>query len=284
MRKWAIIGMLCIFTAAMAYDPLYTEDGAMLLEHLQLRAGAGVNYSSATAAFDSEGEKQDYSGDMTWTNMYIPIRLGIGLAKVAEFQFLIPFMSQKYSNGMEMDGSGISDSWITAKAGITSGGINFAGRLGLMLPTGNDEPDAGELATGSGRSDLDIGVLFSYRPDEMTGFAGDLNAGYRITPEKDEYNAADYAPFNIRAGYQVTKALFPYAIVGGKLGLGKAKSGDTEIDDSQSSVYSVGAGAIFMSDMGFGVHGNFLYDIAGKNAPAGMDINVGVEYMPKLGD
>lgn len=218
------------------------------------------------------------------TNLYIPVRLGIGIAKVMEFQFLIPFMSMKYSNGSEITGSGISDSWISAKAGIASGGIDFAGRFGIQLPTENDDPDVGDFPTGSGRTDFDIGVLFSYRPDETTGFAADVNAGYRMTTEKDDFNPGDYAPFNIRAGYQLTEALFPYAIIAGQFGLSNDKFMDNEWEDSKESVYSIGAGAIFKSDVGLGIYGNILYDIAGKNDYAGMDINVGVEFLPKIGD
>lgn len=279
-----LICALLIVSVAMGYDPLYTEDGAALLEHMQLRAGASVNFGSSSAYFDDEGEKHDFVGDASMTNLYIPVRVGIGIAKMLEFQFLIPFMSMKYSNGSEITGSGISDSWITAKAGIASGGINFAGRIGLQLPTGNDDPDIGDFPTGSGRTDLDIGVLLAYRPEERTGFAADFNAGYRINTEKDDYNYGDFAPFNIRAGYQVTEVLFPYAIIAGKLGLSNDEYNGIELEDTKESVYSIGAGAVFKSDMGLGVYGNILYDIAGKNNYAGMDINVGVEFLPKLGN
>ncbi len=283
-RRAILLGMIVILSAAMAYDPLYIEDNAMLLDHLQLRVGAAVNYGSSSALFDSEGDKQDFSGDYSMTNMYIPIRLGIGLMNIVDVQFLIPFMSLKYSNGTEMKGSGIADSWFTAKAGVNKSNMYFAGRLGILLPTGDDEPEAGDLATGSGRSDLDIGALFCYRPESITGFGADVNLGYRMKPEKDDYNAGDALQFDIKAGYQITDVLFPYAVLDGQIGLGNAKSGDTEIEDSAVNLFSMGVGAVFQTDMGFGVHGNILYDIAGKNHYAGMDINVGVEYTPQLGN
>lgn len=43
MKRWAVlIGVLCFLSAAMGYDPLYTEDGASMLDHMQLRTGAGL--------------------------------------------------------------------------------------------------------------------------------------------------------------------------------------------------------------------------------------------------
>ncbi|MCK5843714.1 MAG: transporter [Victivallales bacterium] len=288
MKKLIIVlTALAVASVLFAYDPLYTEDNGVLLKHLELKAGATFDMNMVSDYFDSESEKQEMTGDMSFTGMYVPIRVGIGIMDYADLQILLPVVSNKYSNGTETSGSGIGDMWIEARGGISleeTMPMHFAFHAAVMLPTGNDEPDSGDLATGTGRTDLDFGLQFSMRPEEEIGFACDASAGYRLKMEKDDYDLGDVIPFALKAGYVPMEGLYPYAMFEGYYGIADDKLLDNDIEDSAGMLMDVGVGAEYRMESGLGFSGGFLYDVAGTNANAGLGFHVCVDYMIGLGE
>ncbi len=292
------LAVVLIFALAMTagafdmatYDVLYTGDTGATLD----AGGFGIQGSflhfSANSSYDQDGESQDWGDDYKASGTWIPVKISYGIMDGFEVGVTPMFVMNKLeytgARSTEYEGTGIADTWIWAKYGILPDPMMTV-RLGVKVPTGNDEPDDDELGTGSGQMDIDGAVMFG-----VPAGPGSLDAsiGYRYRMDRtgdEDAREGDYTPGNevhFYAGY----SYFLSDVMSLRLGAGGHFGSDPQIDgepipmgpDSDvvgSKIVSINPGFDYIMDSGMSLGFDVYYPLMGTNVDAawGLGLSVG---------
>ena len=272
------------------FDVLYTGDTGATLDAGGFGMQGSFIYLSANSSYDNDGESQDWGSDSKATGTWIPIKIAYGIADGFEVGVTPMFVMNKLEIGdmraTEYTGTGIADTWIWAKYGFLPEPMMTA-RLGVKLATGNDEPDADELGTGSGQMDIDGAVMFG-----VPAGPGSLDAsiGYRyrmdVTGEEDSRDG-DYSPGNeihFYAGYSyfLSDAMSLRIGGGGYFGSDPTIDGDPVLVGPDtvvvgSKLVSINPGFDYIMDSGMSVGFDMYYPLMGTNIDAawGLGLSIG---------
>lgn len=272
------------------YDVLYTGDTGATMDAGGFSLQGSFLYLTANSSYDEDGESVEWGGDNKATGTWIPIRVAYGVADGFEVGVSPMFMMNKLEvDGMsttEYTGTGIADTWIWAKYGLMPEPMMTA-RLGVKIPTGNDEPDADEIGTGSGQMDIDGAIMLG-----VPAGPGSLDAslGYRFRMDRtgdEDSRDGDYSPGNevrFNAGYNY----FVSDVMSIRIGADGFFGSDPKIDgdpipagpDSDvlgSKLVSINPGFDYIMDSGISLGFDMFYPLMGTNIDAawGLGLSVG---------
>ncbi len=261
---------MLVASSASAYnvDLLYTNDNAMTHDAGTFGVRGDVFYWMADSAYDSEGEKQDFDEDLSWSNIMIPIDVYYSVMDQLEIHAYPTFVMYKLSNDAEgaedAEGTGLTDTWITAKyMAMMDPMVTVRG--GVKLNTGENEPDEGDIATGDGQMDIDLGVLLGM---PMGSGQFDAAAGYRLRMEDDDKKKPGNE-IHFMAGYThfLSEMMAIDVAANGYFGSEAEYDGETW-DDSAMNVIYVNPGFHYMMDSGMTLGVEMQYPLMGQNVPA----------------
>ncbi len=198
----AVALVIALAMSAGAYDELYSNDTAAT--HYAGDFGIDVSflYVTANRGYDRDGERHDWSAGEEYTGMWFPIDIYYGVMDGFELGVTPIFMMDKLTHPdptPEDSGTGIGDTWIWAKYGFMPDPMLTA-RVGFKLATGEDEPDAEELALGTGQMDIDGALLFGV-PVGPGSFDAALGYRYRLAQTVEEIDYKPGSEFHFFAGY-----------------------------------------------------------------------------------
>jgi hypothetical protein len=173
--------MFALAGGAAAYDQLYTGDTAAVADAPSFGMRGTFLYLSADSAFNEDGEAEDWPQGTEYKAKWVPLRITYAPLHGVEVGACPIFMMEDRSfASVEEDysGTGIGDTWAWAKYNFSLDPVLTA-RLGVKLPTGNDEvlSSEHELVLGTGQTDLDAAVMVGLPAGK--GLL-DLALGYRI--------------------------------------------------------------------------------------------------------
>lgn len=275
--------------SASAYDVLYTGDTAMTHDAGAFGITGSFIYLMANSEFDFEGESVDWADDDKHTSMWIPIDIYYGVMDNFEIGITPIFMMEKceWDDGtraiVEEEGTGIGDTWIWAKYMFLPDPMMTA-RLGFKVATGEDEPDADELATGDGQMDIDGSVMFGVPAgpgtfDAAVGYRFRMSREFEILDET--YDATPGSEIHFAAGYTyfLNDAMALRLAADGYFG------GDAEIDeasrvtveDSAMNAVYINPGFDYVLENGVSLGVDMHYPLMGQNINSlwGFGLSVG---------
>lgn len=259
-----IVGMA---TTAGAYDRVYSWDYAATHDQGTFGVNGAFYYLWATSAYDADGNKSDWNNNAKNTHMWIPIDIYYSVTDQLEIWVQPQFSMEKWTadGSDDMSGSGIGDTWIKVKYWVMPEPA-VAFRAGVKVATGNDEPDAGDLWTGTGQMDIDGAFLFGVPAGPGTF---DAAVGYRMRMENSD---ADWKPGNeihFVAGYTywTSEAMSLGLAAEGYFGSDQEQGG-TALDNSGANIVYVAPCFNYMMDTGLSMGANFYYPLMGTNTEA----------------
>jgi hypothetical protein len=272
--------LLMVLAPASAFDFLYTDDFAPVTDEGIFKVKVFPVYAWANSAFDADGESQEFEGDQSWNAIMVPVELAYGVIENLEIAVQPKFVRDAMNSvpiGLDetedQEGSGIGDTWVKAKyAYPLENGAVVAGRVGAKLPTGDDEPDEGDLPTGSGQTDVDVAALVNYTMEQIM-INGAL--GYRIRMENDaEYKPGNEFHFMGEFGYMVNEQTLVSLGFDGFFGADNEMEGETA-EESASNAVAVSPGVVYHVSEALALKGDFFIEVLGQNKNAEMGVNVG---------
>ena len=189
-----VIAALMLFNIGLyAFDPMYDNFEVIMFKKNTVRFSAWLDYSTATAYFDSDGTKQDFKTtnyDETVTCIRIPLNITYSISDAIEAGLLGQFVSNKdevtvINTTTSYTGSGIGDTWLFAKLMLMPDptlNVLLAGKL----PTGTwkdaAEGKTTDLPTGDGQVDLELAINGRFP----------ISRGNGDSPRDDDVIAAEY--------------------------------------------------------------------------------------------
>ena len=275
------------------YDALYTGDTAATLEAGEFSMQGSFLYLMADKSYDADGESQEWGTDNKATGMWFPIKISYGVMDGLEVGVTPMFVMNKLEYGShrstEYEGTGITDTWIWAKYGFMPDPIVTA-RLGLKVPTGNDEPDFDELGTGSGQMDIDGALVFGL-PSGPGSLDGSIGYRYRMDVTSDEDSRdGDYTPGN-EINFTAAYTYFLSDVMSLRIGAGGFFGSDPEIDGEPipdiatpgtdvvgQKLVSVNPGFDYIMDNGVSLGFDMFYPLMGTNIDAGWGLGLSVGW------
>ncbi len=264
---------------------LYFVENAVPPGHLHPSVGVYYWHYSTTEQFDNDWERQDYDIELS-QGIVIPT-FSVGFGNVVELGMMVPIVANKseseLSSVISADGSGVGDMQIWVST-IFIQNPNFGLRAAIKIPSGEDEPAADKLATGSGQTDIDFGMIFSVKPEKV-GFMCDLGTSYSLRLKKD-ISGYDYDPGD-EGRLQLYLGGMPYDGFGvlfggdGIISMNERIEG-TERDDSYRMSSMLGLKMFYETPFGLRFDGALKFDVAGKQSAAGLGFLVGATYEPNF--
>ncbi len=275
----AIALMFVFATGASAFDYLYTRDTAMTHDAGTFGVDAAFVYFGHTSAFDHEGESQDFADDVSFKETVIPINIFYSVTDQLEIGIQPKFVMPKYeSPGGDEDGSGLGDTWIDAKYMFMPEPMVTA-RVAFKIPTGDDEPDAGDLGTGEGQSDIDGAILFGV-PAGPGMFDAGLGYRYRLTTSADSSrDAGDFthgSEIHFVAGYTyfLNDAMNLKLAADGYFGAeDDLETARDAVEDSARNGVWISPAFEYMMENGLLLGADFHYPLMGQNIPGGWGVD-----------
>lgn len=262
--------VLTMAVNACAWDRLYTNDSVMTHDAGTFGVTGGIVYFSANGCYDMDGEKVDFEGDEAKTTMGIPVNIYYSVMDQLEVgvQPIFWMNSMTDYEGNDYDASGLGDTWIDAKYMFLAEPMMSA-RLGVKLPTGDDEGDEDNGPTGSGTTDFD-GALMVGMPAGPGMFGA--QAGYRMFGTQDvdvmrntaEYKCGAQIHFAACYRYPMSDMLDLKVAVDGFFGSDDEFDGET-VDDSAMNMVSLNPGMVYLMDNGMDVGLDIHYVLMGQN-------------------
>jgi len=279
MRRSMLSIMLVTLVLAMAvnagaWDRLYTNDCAMTHDAGTFGVRGNLVYLMGTGCYDYEGEKHEYEGDEAMTMMGVPIDLYYSVMDQLEIgaQPIFWMNSMTDFGGEEYDATGLGDTWVDAKYMFMAEPM-MTGRVGVKLPTGDDEGDEDNGPTGSGTTDFDIALMLGMPagPGAFTAQAGYRMIGTRdvdyMVRETVEYKQGAQIHFLAGYMYPMSDVLDLKVAVDGFFGSEDEWDGET-VDDSAMNEVSLNPGVVYMMDNGMDVGLDIHYVLMGQNVEA----------------
>jgi len=295
VRSMVVVLLIAVFAVgASAYDFLYTGDTAMTHDAGAFGIGGGLMYLMADEYYDKDGEAQKFEAD--WTAMWIPVSVYYAAMDNLELGVNAKFGMLKATpdEGDEIEGSGLGDTWIWAKYMFLPEPM-MSGRVGLLVPTGNepfhppffatgfygldeDSEDA-NIATGKGEMAIDGAVLFGV-PAGPGQF--DASVGYRYNMKREitmDLGRED-TTFDYKCGNQIHFAAGYTYFIGEMMNLSIAADGffgsedeitvgdqtETGTDTAANAVW-INPGFEYMMETGLTLGVDMQYMLMGQNAP-----------------
>ncbi|HEY9765811.1 MAG TPA: transporter [Chroococcales cyanobacterium] len=137
-------------------------------------------YSFALGLFTSSGETKSLSSGESYTRISLPIELRFGLIDRLEGNMLLPIQNSRFASGMATsNGTGLGDLSLALKYRLSDEPILSAFCAG-KFPTGKSSAASEAAITGTGSTDLSIGLLMSREAGNIR-FTGNL--GYTMCLE-----------------------------------------------------------------------------------------------------
>ncbi len=263
--------VLAMAVNACAWDRLYTNDSVMTHDAGTFGVTGGIIYLSANGWYDDGGEKFDFEGDTAMTTMGIPINIYYSVMDQLEVGvqpiFWMNSSTDLYFEG-DYDASGLGDTWIDAKYMFLAEPMMSA-RLGMKLPTGDDEGDEDNGPTGSGTTDFDVALMFGMPTGP--GMFG-AQAGYRLfgSYEVEQMRAAVDAKcgseihFAVCYKYPMSDMMDLKVAVDGFFGSEGEFDGET-VEGTAANMVSLNPGVVYLMDNGMDVGLDIHYVLMGQN-------------------
>lgn len=277
----AVLLILSVAGSAGAYDILYTRRTATTHTAGTFGLDAYFYYLTADKEYDEGGNSQDYGNNGKLTNTLVPIDLYYAVTDQFELGVIPTYLSTSYKddNG-ESKGSGLTDLWTYARWMFLPEPA-FTGQLGVKFPTGNGEPDSGDLATGSGQYDVDVALLADF-PAGPGMFYGSLGYRWRGTREETiargtyKYTPGSEIHFMLGYTYYLSEMMQLRFDMDGFFGSDAEEDGVAEPDSAENGVWINPAFEYIMQN-GVLLGADFHYPIMGQNIPAqwGLGLYVG---------
>lgn len=197
MRKalWiAALGGILVLVGgfSVSAEPVITED-AYILKPKDFELRERTNYTVyGDEKWDEDYGKQNQLAGYEETELVTSLEFAGGVTDKIELGVILPWVSKKETpdiNSIEESGSGLGDVKLKLKYRLEEAGsttpITSAFGLQIDLPTGEDEPDLGDLHTGIGL--LGLTAIFYLTEERSKEILGHLNLGYTYTPRDDTF-------------------------------------------------------------------------------------------------
>jgi len=243
-------------TTAFAYDHLITNETSSVKEQGTLQAEASILYTSASKAFDMDGESGDLADDAT--NLFVPLKIRWGCRLVPNLEFLVILPFEKWDMG-DAGESGLGDIWFAGKYAIMPEGL-LTLRGALDIPTGDDEKGLG----GAGGFGIDVAAMTQKELGEAT-LDGQVGVRYNVEDSDTKWQPGLGVYLDGEGSYELTEAW------AAQLGLelmfiGDGKADGNDAKDSGVNWIELNVGAKYKLGENMGLKGDVLYNVAGKNS------------------
>jgi hypothetical protein len=289
----AVMLVMALAVSASAfggYDFLYTNDSAMTHDAGMFGVKAMLIYGMSNSWYDSEGESQDYPHDGKYTAMWVPVTLYYGITDQIEVGVQPKYINDKYewdpdARTEEETASGIGDTWIYGKYMFMPEPIVTA-RLGVKVPTGDDEGDADNGPVGDGQMDIDAALMVGM-PVGPGMFDAALGYRYRMSKDytEDYYTRETYTytwnpggeiHFDAHYTYYLSDMMNLRIGLNGFFGSDDEYTSDVVPDeyltdegkDSARNAVMIAPGFDYMMENGVGLGLDFFYPLMGQNIDA----------------
>ena len=284
-----IIGVLFVFCTIYSrpldkFNFMYYTETGVPPRHLHPKVGLYYwNYSSSDF-FNDNGNREDIGIENS--ESWVVPTFSFGAGDVVEFGMAVPIISQKteFNDTYNSDGSGVGDMLLWLKTSVTKMPW-FGIRTAVKLATGDDNPGGDKLPTGTGQTDLDMGLFFSCFPEKM-GFLCDISTGYRLRFEKENSDGTKYDPGD-EGRLQLYLGGMPVEGFGilfggdGFISMNDRYNG-YEVKKSYRASSMLGLRMFYKTKFGVRVDGGIKFDVAGKAYPAGLGFVFGANYEPQF--
>jgi hypothetical protein len=210
---------------------------------------------------------------MAYTEMGIPIDIYYSVMDQLEIGVQPIFWMNSYTDydGTDYDASGLGDTWFDAKYMFMAEPMMSA-RVGIKLPTGDDEGDEDNGPVGSGTTDFD-GALMLGMPAGPGMFSA--QAGYRMFGENSDskYKCGSQIHFYGCYRYPMSDMMDLKFAVDGYFGGDDEWDGET-VDKSAANEVSLNPGFTYMMDNGMDVGLDIYYVLMGQNTYSGFGVGL----------
>jgi len=269
MKKFVSLFVMALIAAtpAMAFDQLITNDTAAVQEAETMKAEVTVVYTTASDAFDKDGESGELGDD--YTSMMIPVKFRYGVMENLE-AFGVLGLVEQWDSGAA-DDTGIGDLWLGAKYSVMPDGM-FTVRGALDIPLGDDEKGLGN-AGGFG---IDIAAMTTKQMDAI-GLNGQAGIRYNVEDGDTKIQPGFGFYLDGEGSYAITD------VFKAQLGLELMFAGDSKFDgddvaDSAMNWIELNVGGCYALGESMGLKGDFIYDIAGANTNQNMGVVISFFY------
>lgn len=273
MRKGIALAALCMLgamvfsTTAMAYDGLYSDDTAAVKAVGGLCGTVGVGYSTASKAWNKDGDSGDYADDLT--GLTVPLRVNYGVMEKLTVFGIVSF--DKWDQGDNGE-SGIGDIWLGAKYAVIPA---LTLRGALDIPTGDDEKGLGN----PGGFGIDVAAMSSQKVDKIT-MNGQVGVRYNAEDGDTKWQPGFGIYLDAEGVYSFTEA------IDGKIGIefmsvGDGKNDGNDAKDTASNYLDLKVGGAYKLNEKMNLGANVYYALAGTNTPQDLSIMVKLGYAVK---
>ncbi len=250
----------------IAWDDLFSTDGAWVAPAGSKSIIADVSYFSAGDTFDADGDKQGLSDDKS--GFGVLLRGTYGVIENLNAFVILPFRKWDMGDAGE---SGISDVWLGAKYAVLEEN-QLTIRGAINLGTGDDEKSLGN-AGGIG---LDV-ALASRIKLGLHDVGGQLGIRYSAEDSDTKWKPGLGVYFEGNVIHQLTNKFT------GFVGLEYVMFGDgqtdgTDVDDSGINWLELKVGTWHRINADIGIVGDIRYTVTGKNTGADIGVVIGIGY------
>lgn len=242
---------------AFAYDNLITNDTSKVLDQGAMEPEASILYTTASKAFDKDGESVDY-GDDSATSLLIPLkfRWGCTLVPKLEITAILPIETWDMGDAGE---SGIGDLWIAGKYALMPEGL-LSVRGALDVPLGDDEKGLGE----DGGFGIDVAAM-TQKQLSMIKVDGQAGIRYNVEDSDTKWQPGLGIYLAGEGSYELSEALAAQAGLE-LMFVGEGKYDGNDAPDTGASVIQLNVGAKYALNEKMCLKGDILYNLAGKNS------------------
>ncbi len=272
----AIALIVALAAPASAYDVLYTRRTATTHAAGTFGLDATFYYFMADKGYDHEGSSYDFADNGSGTRIWVPIDLYYAFNDQFELGAIPGYLSDSYSQdgADDVSGSSLGDLWTYARWMFMPEPAVTA-QLGVKIPLGDNEPDAGDLPTGSGQYDVDVALLADF-PAGPGMFYGSLGYRYRMANETDvargteKYTPGSEVHFMLGYTYYLSEVMQLRFDADGYFG-GDADeeiTARTTVENSAENGVWINPAFEYTMQNGVLLGADFHYPLMGQNIPA----------------
>jgi len=241
-------------TTAFAYDHLITNDTAKIMDQGAIKAEASVLYTTASKAFDADGESVDLPDDATRLMIPLKVRWGCKLVPGLELTAILPF--EKWDMG-DAGESGIGDLWIAGKYGLMPEGV-LTLRGAVDVPLGDDEKGLGQ----TGGFGIDVAAM-TQKQLSMIKVDGQVGLRYNVEDGDTKIQPGLGIYLDGEGSYALSEVLSLQAGVE-LMFVGDSKWDGNDVADSAANQIEINVGAMYSLNEKMCIKGDVLYNVAGK--------------------
>lgn len=252
----AFILVAFVFSAtAFAYDHLITNETSAVKEQGAMQAEASVLYTTASKAFDNEGNSGDLADN--FTRLYIPLKFRWGCTLVPKLELLAVLPFEKWDQG-DAGESGIGDLWIAGKYALMPEGL-LTLRGALDVPLGDDDKGLGQ----SGGFGIDVAAM-TQKQLSMIKVDGQVGIRYNVEDSDTKWQPGLGIYLDGEGSYELSDVLSAQAGLE-LMFVGDGKYDGNDAKDTGVSWIELNVGAKYALNEKMCLKGDILYNLSGKN-------------------